>query len=226
MSDDTFDQGSDCGPGPGPEPKAAEERLAADRGPGPKAAEDRLAADCGPGPDRSDAKADGEDRLVVDCRPLIDGPDRFLAVRRALAVDGAASSAARVRGGAVDLDLRVEAASGGFVVRGRIGGAWAGGCRRCLEEVGGSLDAPVREVFEDSPAEGETWPVADDRIDLAPMVREAAILALPLAPLCSPDCSGPEPDRFPTGPAASALVPDPGGRDPRWAALDQIAFDS
>ena len=226
MSDDIFDQGSDCGPGPGPEPKAAEERLAADRGPGPKAAEDRLAADCGPGPDRSDAKADGEDRLVVDCRPLIDGPDRFLAVRRALAVDGAASSAARVRGGAVDLDLRVEAASGGFVVRGRIGGAWAGECRRCLEEVGGPLDAPVREVFEDSPAEGETWPVADDRIDLAPMVREAAILALPLAPLCSPDCSGPEPDRFPTGPAASALVPDPGGRDPRWAALDQIAFDS
>ena len=226
MSDEIFDQGSDCGPGPGPEPKAAEDRLAADCGPGPKAAEDRPAADCGPGPGRSDAKAGGEERLVVDCRPLIDGPDRFLAVRRALAVDGAASSAARVRGGAVDLDLRVEAASGGFVVRGRIGGAWAGECRRCLEEVGGPLDAPVREVFEDSPAEGETWPVADDRIDLAPMVREAAILALPLAPLCSPDCPGPEPDRFPTGPAASAPAPDPGGRDPRWAALDQIAFDS
>lgn len=200
------DAASDCGPGLGPEPK-----------PG---AEDRLAADCDPGP-----KASG-DRLVVDCRPLIDGPDRFLAVRRALAVNGAASSSARVRGGAVELDLRVEAATGGFVVRGRIGGAWAGECRRCLEEVGGPLDAPVREVFEDSPAEGETWPVADDRIDLAPMVREAAILALPLAPLCSPDCPGPEPDRFPTGPAASEPDPDPGGRDPRWAALDQLAFDS
>lgn len=199
------DTASDCGPGLGPEPR-----------PG---AEDRLAADCDPGP-----KASG-DRLVVDCRPLIDGPDRFLDVRRSLVVNGAASSSARV-GGAVELDLRVEAATGGFVVRGRIGGAWAGECRRCLEEVGGPLDAPVREVFEDSPAEGETWPVADDRIDLAPMVREAAILALPLAPLCSADCPGPEPDRFPTGPAASEPDPDPGGRDPRWAALDQLAFDS
>ena len=222
MSNEIFDLDSDCEPGPGPGPKAgAEVRLAADRGPEPGRHESKD----GPEPGRLGPKASG-DRLVVDCRPLIDGPDRFLDVRRSLAVNGASSSAARVRGGAVELDLRVEAATGGFVVRGRIGGAWAGECRRCLEEVGGPLDAPVREVFEDSPAEGETWPVADDRIDLAPMVREAAILALPLAPLCSPDCPGPEPDRFPTGPAASEPDPDPGGRDPRWAALDQLAFDS
>ena len=166
-------------------------------------------------------------RLVVDCRALIDGPDRFLAVRRDLAVAGAASSAARVRDATVKVDLRIEAAAGGFVARGRIGGAWAGECRRCLEEVSGPLDAPFEEVFEDSPAEGETWPVVDDRIDLAPAVREAALLALPLAPLCAPDCGGPEPDRFPTGPAAWGPDPDPGaGRDPRWAALDQLVFDS
>ena len=177
----------------------------------------------------SEPKTPAATRMVVDCRPLIDGPDRFLAVRRALAVDAAASSVARVRGAAVEVDLRIEAAVGGFVVHGRIDGAWAGECRRCLEEVSGPLEAPVREVFEASPAEGETWPVADNRIDLAPMAREAAMLALPLAPLCSPDCPGPEPDRFPTGPASSASAgdPDPGpSRDPRWAALDRLVFDS
>lgn len=166
-------------------------------------------------------------RLVVDCRALIDGPDRFLVVRRDLAVAGAASSAARVRDATVKVDLRIEAAAGGFVARGRIDGVWAGECRRCLEEVSGALDAPFQEVFEASPTEGETWPVVEDRIDLAPAVREAAVLALPLAPLCAPDCGGPEPDRFPTGPAASVPDSDPGaGRDPRWAALDQLVFDS
>lgn len=167
---------------------------------------------------------------MVDCRSLVDGPDRFLAVRRHLELEGAASSAARVRGAAVEVDVRVEAVAGGFVARGRIGGAWAGECRRCLEDVSGPLDAPFQEVFEAAPVEGETWPAVDDRIDLAPAVREAALLALPLAPLCSSDCPGPEPDRFPTGPAASAasgLDSDPGaGRDSRWAALDQLTFDS
>lgn len=164
-------------------------------------------------------------RLVIDCRSLADGPDRFLTVRRDLAVEGAAFSAARVRDAAVEVDLRVEAAAGGFVARGRIGGVWAGECRRCLEEVSGPLDAPFQEVFEASPVEGETWPVADDRIDLAPAVREAAILALPLAPLCSPDCAGPEPNRFPTGPTAPGDPDLAAGGDPRWAALDQLAFD-
>ena len=51
---------------------------------------------------------------------------------------------------------------------------------------------------------GETWPIRDQRIDLAPAAREAAMLALPLAPLCAEDCAGPVPDRFPTGPAAPA----------------------
>ena len=53
----------------------------------------------------------------------------------------------------------------------------------------------MREVFEWEPTEGETWPINDQRIDLALAAREAAVLALPLAPLCSEDCAGPGPDR-------------------------------
>ena len=110
---------------------------------------------------------------------------------------------ARVADGVVKIDLEVTAASNSFVATGRVTGAWAAECRRCLEEVRGGIDAVLREVFEWEPAEGETWPIVDQRIDLAPPVREAAILALPLAPLCSPDCAGPVPERFPTGPAAA-----------------------
>jgi uncharacterized protein len=72
------------------------------------------------------------------------------------------------------------------------------------------------------------------------MVRDAALLVLPLAPLCRDDCLGPAPDEFPAlvEDAAEVTVyhgeaaPDEdevddgdGARDPRWAALDQLKFD-
>jgi len=67
----------------------------------------------------------------------------------------------------------------------------------------------------------------NERIDLVPVVRELALLALPLAPLCRDDCTGPDTDRFPTGPAEGTDGPesDEPQRDPRWAALDALAFD-
>ncbi len=107
--------------------------------------------------------------------------------------------------GVVDLEVTIRAARGAYVAVGRVVGAWTAECRRCLEEVRGPLEAPMREVFEWEPTEGETWPIDDQRIDLAPAAREAAMLALPLAPLCSEDCAGPVPERFPTGPAAADL---------------------
>jgi uncharacterized protein len=92
------------------------------------------------------------------------------------------------------------------VADGRVVGVWAAECRRCLEEVRGPLEASLHEVFEWAPTEGETWPINDQRIDLAPAAREAAVLALPLAALCSEDCAGPAPDRFRTGPAAASTA--------------------
>ena len=77
--------------------------------------------------------------------------------------------------------------------------------------------------IEPTPTEGETWPLGDESIDLLPALREAMLLALPLAPLCRDDCEGPEPDRFPTGVAEDEPVERPA--DPRWAALDEFTFD-
>jgi uncharacterized metal-binding protein YceD (DUF177 family) len=42
---------------------------------------------------------------------------------------------------------------------------------------------------------------------------------LPLAPLCAPDCPGPEPDRHPLA------TDEDDGPDPRWSALKELRFD-
>lgn len=143
------------------------------------------------------------DKLIVDCVRLQAVSVDCIPLRRQWVLDDAGVHGAHVVGGVVDVDLEVTAAGNSFVAAGRVTGEWAADCRRCLEEVRGRIDTALREVFEWEPAEGETWPIVDQRIDLGPPVRETAILALPLAPLCSVDCAGPVPDRFPTGPAAA-----------------------
>lgn len=146
-------------------------------------------------------------QLIVDCVRLQAGSVDRLPVRRQWVLDDAGVHSACVADGVVEIDVEVTAAGSSFVATGRVKGEWAAECRRCLEEVRGRIDTALREVFEWEPADGETWPIVDQRIDLGPAVRETAILALPLAPLCSVDCAGPVPDRFPTGPAAA----NPGG---------------
>ena len=142
-------------------------------------------------------------RLVVDCVRLDAGSVDHIEVDDQCILDEPGVQGALVVDGIVHLEVVVRAAGGSLVADGRVVGVWTAECRRCLEEVRGPLEAPLHEVFEWEPTEGETWPINDHRIDLAPAAREAAVLALPLAPLCSEDCAGPVPDRFPTGPAAA-----------------------
>lgn len=134
----------------------------------------------------------------------------------------------------VDLDAVVEATGVDIVLTGTLRFAWEGDCRRCLEAVTGTVETPLREVFEPTPIEGETWPVEGDAIDLGPVLRDATLLTLPLVPLCSEDCTGPDPDRFPTlvegageagAPRTAALEAAATPIDSRWAALEQLRFD-
>jgi uncharacterized protein len=147
--------------------------------------------------------------------------------------DLAISTAVVPAGAELVVDLELEALSAGLTATGTITVPWEGECRRCLTPVRGESVAEVKEVFEPRPVEGETYPLGDDLVDLEPMVRDAALLALPLAPLCGPECRGPAPDDFPAlpedevdpaeaGPSGTAAQPG----DPRWAALDALRFDS
>lgn len=164
-------------------------------------------------------------------------PGRIRPVSVAGPLPGLALSDAQVPDDAdvvadLDLELLVD---GHLTTQGRIRAPWTGRCRRCLQDVAGELDIEIAEVFEPSPAEdAETYPLDADRVDLEPMVRDAVLLALPLAPLCREDCPGPDPDAHPVVVADDGAADDDDAADepveppadPRWAALGELRFDS
>lgn len=127
--------------------------------------------------------------------------------------------------GTLDIDLVIESATEGVVAKGTAAGEWEGPCRRCLDLMVRPLDIEIHEIFERNPTDGETWPIENERIDIAPMVREAALLAMPLVPLCRDECEGPAPERFPATVAPDVDLVQAPAADARWAALDELRFD-
>jgi uncharacterized protein len=182
----------------------------------------------------------GAPGLTVSVAALLRRPGTRTSVRRTARFDDLAISTAAVlaeRDIEVDLDLEsisvdvAGAAQPGVAVTGTLTVPWSGECRRCLEPVEGIAVAEIQEIFERRPAgedddEAETYPFSDEVVDLEPLVRDAALLALPLAPLCTAGCRGPDPDTFPaTVEDEDAGADEPPAPDPRWAALDQLKFD-
>lgn len=158
-------------------------------------------------------------------------------VERVAGLEGIELPSVEVSADVVDCDLNLEIVGEQLTATGTLSTRWTGPCRRCLEPMGETVTADVQEVFELEPVEGETYRREKDYVDLRPMVIEALVLALPVAPLCGDDCVGPAPDLFPTSVAAapragsgSTTGADGGDHsdapaDPRWAALDGLVFD-
>jgi uncharacterized protein len=128
-------------------------------------------------------------------------------------------------GEAVHLTVHLESVNEGIVATGTASAPWTSVCRRCLRAIAETLEAPVMEVFEADPVEGETQPLRGVEIDFEPVAREAVLLGLPLAPLCREDCAGLCPhcgiDLNEGGCSCREEVVDP-----RWAALDELRFDA
>lgn len=138
------------------------------------------------------------------------------------------SAASTIPGTPMTVDGAVIAMAGGVEVVGTLGFDWYGACRRCLDDVTGHTDVPLREIAQRAPIDDEIYPIDDDLLDLEPMVHELVLASLPLAPLCADDCSGPDPERFPTtteDEAAAAAAAEEPAPDPRWAALSELRFD-
>ena len=147
---------------------------------------------------------------------------------------GVASS--RVVDNRVEVELTVEVREEEMVAVGTLRADWVSECRRCLEPLGGSLDLAVREVFAGgrerdatdrgsghSAEESDVYPLGVKDLDLEPMVRDTLLLALPLSPLCAPDCSGPDPARFPAGVQTDTDHGEEASTgDPRWSVLDVL----
>lgn len=169
--------------------------------------------------------------LTIGVIDLLHQPGIRRPVTRSLVLDGIGITSAIVPAGEpIDLVLEIEAQSDSIIVTGTITTPWVGECRRCLNDVRGSATTKVREIFERRPVEGETYLLGREVVDLEDMVRDAVLLALPLAPLCADDCLGPAPDEFPATvePDGKAAVDDAAPvrvADPRWSGLDQLKFD-
>jgi uncharacterized protein len=113
-------------------------------------------------------------------------------------------------------------ADGSVTATGSITVPWVGECRRCLQPVSGVAVIDVQEVFVRGSALDDTYPLDGDLIDLQPMVRDAALLALPLAPLCRDDCPGPDPDAHPVSLEPEEAPEVISRTDPRWAGLGEL----
>ncbi len=128
-------------------------------------------------------------------------------------------------GAPVQLRLRLEAVMEGVLVSGDVEVPLVGQCARCLDDIEDTLTLPVQELFayegsttEATSEEDEVRLVEGERIDLEPMVRDAVVLALPLSPTCTDDCSGLCVD---CGERLDDLPADHSHDvvDPRWAGL-------
>ena len=123
-------------------------------------------------------------------------------------------------GSIVEVDVELVPVGATIEVVGTVRAPWQGPCARCLQLATGTLEGEVREIFEDPPEEGETYPLQHDEIDLEPLARETVVLELPPAPLCREDCKGLCPDcGVDRNEGTCTCSPPP---DPRWAVLDEL----
>jgi uncharacterized protein len=124
----------------------------------------------------------------------------------------------------VHVKVRLESFNGGMRARGRVDAPWHGVCRRCSAPVLGRSDVAVNERFVDERVSGdeESYLIHEGFVDLAPMMHDAILLDLPLAPLCREDCKGLcaycGVDLNDVSCECQAPI------DPRWATLDGLQF--
>jgi uncharacterized protein len=90
--------------------------------------------------------------------------------------------------------LNITRVQGGVLVQGTLSSRLEQECVRCLEPFELSIDLKLEETFRlpgsnsqlDTPHQvGE-----NGKLDLTPILREQGWLAIPMKPLCHPDCRG------------------------------------
>lgn len=121
----------------------------------------------------------------------------------------------------VSVSVDLQATEGSVLIHGTIAAPWAGECRRCLGPAAGEVSADVRELYEADGTGDDTYALRGDQVDLEPLARDAVLLELPLAPLCTEGCLG----LCLTCGANRNEVDcghDGGPPDPRWSALDAL----
>jgi uncharacterized protein len=168
------------------------------------------------------------ERSVVPARPFVVHVaklrrvlgTRWHEVRSGPIADLACLGTVVPAGADVRADVTLEAIAGGITVAGEVTAPWAGECRRCLRPASGTLHVPVRELYTHDGDGEDAYRLEADEVDLEPLVRDAVLLELPMAPLCDDGCQGLCPVCGVNRNEGSCSCVAP--RDERWAALDQL----
>ena len=123
------------------------------------------------------------------------------------------------------IDFKAEAVSDGVLISGRIVSSAEGECGRCLDELKEDVDQEFRELFlyesrksDNEEDDDELFAMDGDIADIEIPIRDAVVLAMPLNPLCRPDCLGLCSE---CGERMEKLGPDHTHVkvDPRWSGL-------
>lgn len=165
--------------------------------------------------------------LRIDAVELLRQPGSTRAVEVAIDPEPLGVAHDRLRGD-VDVRLVLESTGDRIDVRGDVSAGWATACRRCLRPIEGIERVEVDERYQRPHArdaiDPDAFMIEGDQLDLAPMVRDAMLLALDDERVCRDDCAGLCPvcgvDRNETTCDCSTEV-----RDDRWAALADIVLD-
>ena len=173
-------------------------------------------------------RPDPSSQWVVDTRELgkHPGQSRELQQRVPTSVELGVPDVITIPAGSpVSLDLLLESVVEGVLVTGDVSAQSAGYCVRCLDPISQTVETQLTELFahpdsatEETTESDEVSHIVDDMIDLEPVARDALVLGLPHAPVCSPDCPGLCAE---CGEKWAELDPGHGHEkiDPRWAAL-------
>ena len=142
----------------------------------------------------------------------------------------------------IHIAMRLESVSEGILVSAQVSTVAEGECMRCLDPVEMPISRNFQELYRYEPEkaytkaqrraveasddldEDEDFMVEGEVINLEAPVRDAIVLALPLNPLCAPDCPGLCPR---CGVKWNLLEPDHlhDLKDPRWSSLTDLFDD-
>ena len=128
--------------------------------------------------------------VAIDVRDLLGHPGASRTVVLDEPVPGLTTELASVPG---DLDARLlfESVVEGILVTGAVSGTMTLSCARCLKPFESPFTLHVQELFApDLSPEDDEYPLAEETVDLEPMLRDSVVLAMPFAPLCRSDCLG------------------------------------
>jgi uncharacterized protein len=172
-----------------------------------------------------------EESLVFDSRRLHRQPGSSLTLRDSASLaEGFGNEVMHPAVAGAEVEVLLESVLDGILATGTAEVPFSGECVRCLEPVSLSVPVEFRQFFaypgadrtdRDSDVEDDdVSQLEGDELHLEAAFRDAVLLALPLSPVCSPDCPGL------CAQCGVRLADEPGHThndpDPRWSQLAHL----